>query len=84
MYSNFGIQHGDSFTGLPDETFLVPLEPNDVDAIETPDQYGFVCDIYFLTHQALYLGMHAAFERFVCTNQTECKTILITIMSGSG
>lgn len=52
-----------TFAGLPDETFLVPLGENDVDELETPEQFGFICDLYFLTQQALYYGAHAMHER---------------------
>jgi len=57
-------EYNDSpIVGLPEETFLVPLSENDLDQLEFPSDYSFICDLYFLTQQALYLGFHATFER---------------------
>lgn len=48
---------------------MVPLGDNEVTELENPEQFSFICDLYFLTQQALYYGMHAMHERFMNLNR---------------
>ncbi|XP_067950362.1 ubiquitin conjugation factor E4 A-like [Watersipora subatra] len=55
--------------GVSEETYLVQLDENQVNTIEMPSEYNFICDIFFLTHQSLHLGLHSTFERFANLNR---------------
>ena len=49
--------------GLHDQTFLTPLDEEELKSLLMPTEYGFVTNLYFLTQLSLYLGLHAAYEK---------------------
>jgi len=58
---------------LNKETCLVPTDEGEADPA-TADSYTFVCECFFMTHQAIQLGMHVAQEKFVKLNQELHRT----------
>jgi ubiquitin conjugation factor E4 A len=51
------------------ETFLVPSTDEEKEAENIPESFGFVTDIFFLTHKSLDLGFRVCHEKFVKMNQ---------------
>jgi len=56
------------FPGLNKETCLIPLAENE--SLEPLEQYNFISECFFLTHQCLNMGFKPLNEQFVKMNQS--------------
>nr|XP_022317607.1 ubiquitin conjugation factor E4 A-like [Crassostrea virginica] len=53
--------------GLPKETCLIPNEENQ--SPSTGENYNFITECFFLTHQCIHMSFHTVHEKFLKLNQ---------------
>ena len=56
-----------SILGLPKETCLIPNEENQ--SPSTGENYNFITECFFLTHQCIHMSFHTVHEKFLKLNQ---------------
>ena len=55
------------FLGLPKETCLIPNEDNQ--SPSAGENYNFITECFFLTHQCIHMSFHTVHEKFLKLNQ---------------